>query len=268
MKYHISYACTSHVGHCRSMNQDNFICDGKYMDPEKEPITFPLIGSLTPGVSPVIGIFDGMGGEACGEIASLLAASEAAKMAGTESPEKDLKALCQRINEKIYRYADENDTGSMGTTAALLSFADHKIALCNIGDSKIFRFSDQRLEQLSVDHVAIGVFGRKPPLSQNLGIPPSEMLIDPYIAVGKYHHNDVYLICSDGLTDMMSLDEISEILEKNTIDAALEALLDQALSNGGKDNITMILCKIERQSLLKRIFNLKENRKEDYNHVG
>ena len=79
----------------------------------------------------------------------------------------------------------------MGTTAAILVFGKREIGLCNIGDSKIFRFAQNRLEQISVDHYAVGVYGRKPPLSQNLGIPEKELLIDPTwrwepIAEGMY----------------------------------------------------------------------------------
>ena len=136
----------------------------------------------------------------------------------------------------------------MGTTAAMLVFADKEIALCNIGDSKIFRLYDGSLEQISKDHVGVSAFGVKPPLSQNLGIPPSELVIAPYFARGAYNDGDVYLICSDGLTDMVSVEEITEVLVSKPIEEAITLLLDKALANGGKDNTTIILCKIERQS--------------------
>ena len=136
----------------------------------------------------------------------------------------------------------------MGTTAAMLVFAEKEVVLCNIGDSKIFRLCDGTLEQISKDHVAVSAFGVKPPLSQNLGIPPNELVIDPYLARGPYNDGDIYLICSDGLTDMVSVDEITEVLVSKPIEEAITLLLDKALANGGKDNTTIILCKIERQS--------------------
>ena len=99
-----------------------------------------------------------------------------------------------------------------------------------------------------MDHIAVAAFGVKPPLSQNLGIPPDELVIDPYFARGSYNDGDIYLICSDGLTDMVSADGITEVLVSTPIEDAITKLLDKALANGGKDNTTIILCKIERQS--------------------
>ena len=72
----------------------------------------------------------------------------------------------------------------MGTTAAILAFTGNGVTLCNIGDSKIFRFCDGELEQISKDHVTVAAYGVKPPLSQNLGISPTELIIDPYLAQG------------------------------------------------------------------------------------
>ena len=99
-----------------------------------------------------------------------------------------------------------------------------------------------------MDHVAVAAFGVKPPLSQTLGIPPNELVIDPYLARGPYNDGDIYMICSDGLTDMVSVDEITEVLISKPSEEAITLLLEKALANGGKDNITIILCKIERQS--------------------
>ena len=184
-----------------------------------------------------------------GEIASLIAAKEAAKFRLGDDCAADLRAYCQQANTAICRYADEHGVGSMGTTAAMLVFDREKIVLCNIGDSKIFRCDGARLEQISYDHVAIAAYGRKPPLMQNLGIPPEEMTIDPYVSEGPYQHGDRYLICSDGLTDMVSETEIGDVLMRYTLDEAAERLLQRALEEGGKDNITLILIDVSEQTL-------------------
>ena len=110
-----------------------------------------------------------------------------------------------------------------------------------------------------MDHVTFAAFGVKPPLSQNLGIPSNELVIDPYFARGSYNDGDVYLICSDGLTDMVSTDEITEVLVVKPVEEAITQLLKKALANGGKDNTTIILCKIERQSGW--LFNWKRHAK-------
>lgn len=251
------------MGKCRSMNQDNFICANKFMDDSDESITFPLTGYITCEYPTLMGVFDGMGGEECGEVASLLAVQIASEVSIGEKPIEDLLNFCKNANERICEYASANGIMTMGTTAAILAFTDNEIALCNIGDSKIFRFVDKKLEQISVDHYTVAVHGLKNPLSQNLGIPESEMIIDPYVARGKYNDGDVYLICSDGLTDMVTVEDITQILTETEFNEAVNILLNTALDNGGKDNITIILCKVEREkkSLLSRIFRSKNKSK-------
>ena len=70
MNYNVLFSCISHVGNCRSMNQDNFICDGQYLSNKDEDIVFPLIGNVSSRKKSIFGIFDGMGGEEAGEMAS------------------------------------------------------------------------------------------------------------------------------------------------------------------------------------------------------
>lgn len=248
MHYKIHYSCLSHIGNVRSINQDNFLCDGRYMDMGDTPIEFPLCGTKTSKDISVFGIFDGMGGEECGEIASYIASKAATEIAIGKDATTDLSRFCHKANNDICDYATLHEVSAMGTTAAMLAFTEKEVALCNIGDSKIFRLCNGTLEQISMDHVAVAAFGVKPPLSQNLGIRPNELVIDPYLARGPYNDGDIYLICSDGLTDMVSAEEITEVLVSKPIDDAITQLLDKALANGGKDNTTIILCKIERQS--------------------
>lgn len=248
MHYNVLYSCVSHIGNIRSINQDNFICDGHYMEINGDDMKFPLCGVKSSKVPSAFGIFDGMGGEECGEIASYIAAKDAVALEIERDALTCLSQFCQKANTDIYDYANENEITSMGTTAAMLAFTDKGITLCNIGDSKIFRFCGGILEQISKDHVTVAVFGVKPPLSQNLGIPPNELIIDPYFAQGSYNDGDIYLMCSDGLTDMVSIEEVTRVLATKPIDEATTELLEKSLSNGGRDNITIILCKIERES--------------------
>lgn len=257
MNYRIRYSCWSHTGRSRKMNQDNYICDGKILDLSAAAEEFPLNGWLDPDDGPsLLGVFDGMGGEQCGEVASLIAASRAAKVRLGERPLEELKKYCSDANRLICDYADQHEIDSMGTTAALLAFTEKGISLCNIGDTKIFRFSHGTLKQISIDHYSVAAYGKKPPLSQNLGIPEDEMIIEPYYAKGYYHDHDKYLICSDGLTDMVKLDDISRIISDTQFDEITERLLDTALNNGGRDNITIIMCEIKKkkQGLFGRTF--------------
>ena len=245
-KYTVSYVCVSDIGRLRKINQDNFIADGEYLR-QHEAKMEPLRGRFEGGAPLFVGIFDGMGGEECGEVASLLAAETAASVTVGEDTVETLLSFCDRANQKICDYAEANHVESMGTTGAMLLFTEDGITLCNIGDSRIFRYAEGGLSQISVDHTAPYLVGGKPPLSQNLGIPPEEMRIEPYVAKGQYTDQDIFLICSDGLTDMVSNEEISRILAENDLEAAEQELLSAALQNGGRDNVTIILCKVRRK---------------------
>jgi len=261
MNYKISFHCTSHIGKIRKVNQDNFLCNGKFMQLGASDSGFLASGEVITSSPRFFGVFDGMGGEECGEVASFIAASEASQIAFTQDGANDLLEYCVRANTAICDYTVQNGIKSMGTTAAILLFANDKITLCNVGDSKVFRFSDKELTQISHDHVVILPYGKKPPLSQNLGIPPEEMLIEPYISQGVCKNNDKYLICSDGLTDMVSEEEIKKILKSQKCEKATETLLSKALENGGRDNVTFILLEIKQ--IKNKLFNFfKKNTEE------
>lgn len=256
MHYEILYSCISHIGNIRSINQDNFICNGTYMKTDDSEIAFPLSGTVISKSPTLFGIFDGMGGEECGEIASYIAAKEAADILIEKDGVFTLTDYCKKANTKICEYAENNSVSAMGTTAAMLLFSKNEITLCNIGDSKVFRFARGELEQISKDHVVISAFGTKPPLSQNLGIPPEQLCIEPYLSQGRYKNGDKYLICSDGLTDMLSLEEIKELLVNHSVEESTKNLLNKALENGGKDNVTVILLEIkQKKNKLLKVFN-------------
>ena len=230
------------------MNQDNYVCSGSFRNLATEPTESYRSGVLYSEEPSVIGVFDGMGGEERGEVASLIAAETAAASKIGDDPAKDLSSICFAANEKVCRFMKENSLSCSGTTAAMMAFTKKEIYLCNIGDSKIFMLNRKRLQQISFDHVAAGVFGNKPPLSQNIGIPPEELIIEPYLSKGYYKIGDVFLISSDGLTDMVTNERIEEILnEHDNIETAAKKLLEEALENGGKDNTTIILCKINKK---------------------
>ena len=248
MKTVLKYTCISNIGKKRRINQDNYICDGDYMQIGSKESVIPVrCVPLKARRRCLLGVFDGMGGEECGEIASLIAAECAVKRQAGKDMKADLLELCRISNEAICDYADKNGIGTMGTTAAILDFSKNRIEMCNIGDSKVFRLSDGGLTQISVDHYSIAPYGQKPPLSQNLGISPMEMVIEPYICTVQYKKGDIFLICSDGLTDMVDNETIKMILKTQPIESASKSLLSEALDNGGKDNITIILSVVEKK---------------------
>lgn len=149
------------------------------------------------------------------------------------------------MNEAVCRYSRENRISSMGTTMALLSFSEKAIYACNLGDSRIYRHFQGKLQQISTDHVISGKMLGKAPLTQYLGFQEENMALEPSIVEIGYQTGSSYLICSDGVTDMLSDEEIQEILSKTgTAEEKVEELLEMALSRGGRDNVTMILAQI------------------------
>ena len=221
-----------------------------------EPLTHSeKCGSFEAGKPFLLGIFDGMGGEEHGEIASQLSACCARDMYADISKhplktmlsfdgEEFLREIIRKANRAVCEYAEKNKIRSMGTTAAMLLFERKCIHVCNIGDSRIYRIAGGTIEQISKDHVSVKIQGRKPALSQCIGIPEDEMLLQPYCTRVQYKAGDKYLICSDGITDMLENDVICDIISKNNAEKAAKLLLQAALDAGGIDNTTAIVIEI------------------------
>lgn len=245
MAYRIRFSGISHTGLCRKENQDNFVCAGNFMALQKELSTI-ITGQITPAANAVFGIFDGMGGTQYGEKASRIAAENASQLHIRKKLIPSLEEYCTRTNAEICRLSNH-----AGTTAAMLVFAPRQIGLCNIGDTKIYRISGSHMEQISQDHV-IRLSKTATFLTRNLGISVLEMPLRPYFARGQYQKGDQYLICSDGLTDMLSTAEILQIITAYPLENAVDILLKAALNRGGTDNISIILCQIEKQSKKRR----------------
>ncbi len=245
MNYEIQYVCVSHRGYCRKINQDNMIYNVAYI--KEVPAENPVVRSGRQLLkAPVLfGVFDGMGGGECGEIAAMLAAKTAADRYPRYKSVLDLKEVCHQANKVIFEYATAHQAWHMGTTAAMLSFYKNQISICNIGDSKIFRFFRGKLNQLSEDHLMYESYKTKSPLSQNLGLDPEQICIEPYVQSRAFLNEECYLLCTDGLTDMLSQREIAHTLSAcSDVQLVAEQLLDQALKKGGKDNVTLVLCKV------------------------
>jgi protein phosphatase len=257
MKYEIHYALTCNTGKVRGINQDNFWCIGKYLEEKNDGLKLIESGKINSASYPTFAVFDGMGGEQYGEVAAYIATKTFDSLCGDfRSP--DIKNFlinaCKQMNSNITNYAKQKYVECVGTTAAILMFGKKEIYACNIGDSKIYHYDNKKLTQISKDHIVDLFKNKKPPLSQFLGIPENEFIIEPYLTHKLYNDGDYFLLCSDGLTDMLTEDEIKNILSKNKdVKRCVDTLLEKALFNGGIDNITIILCKIVKQ---KRFFGI------------
>ena len=258
MRFYINYVVLCEQGKIRTNNQDNFWCLGSYLQSENSGLGTPIVGRMDNKGSPAFAVFDGMGGEKHGEVAAYLAAKSFDSFC-TETPRHPIRqflpGICRRMNAEICSYAKNSHSAHMGTTAAIIVFGRKEIYVCNVGDSKVFRHCSEALTQISRDHTAAALApaGRKPPLTQHLGIPEDDFIIAPYMAIGEYADGDRYLICSDGLSDMVPFGEIESVLTntRDTFEAAA-ILMETAMSNGGNDNATIILCDIRKKDILNR----------------
>jgi protein phosphatase len=268
MGYQINYTVSCHTGNIREKNQDNFWCQGSFLEKDNEGLPKVLTGSVYNGVEPAFVVFDGLGGEEQGEVAAYLATKEfdSCYKKRLQEKKKDLKIFLKEasvaMNDSICSYAKENHIRSMGTTTAIIIFGKSEVVCCNLGDSRVYQLRKGALEQISKDHVTTYSQGRKAPLTQHLGIPETEFLLEPYMVKRAYEQGDRYLICSDGLTDMLGDEEIGRFLVEGEVEEAARELLEQALKRGGRDNITVIICEVNEyksafdkvKRLVKRIF--------------
>ena len=244
--YCVQYAGACHKGRVRRTNQDNIVYKGHWLREGTGETVKLITGCGKLHRDELFGVFDGMGGEQRGEAASRIAAETAAEWYSFRQS-GSLVGLCRKINRRICEYTRTSRLKTCGTTASMLLLEDSGVMGCNIGDSRIYHYHNDELIQMSEDHVLPGFGLKKPPLLQYLGIPEDEMFIEPSAFYREYTGNDIYLLCTDGLTDMLPEKTIrSQLRSADPLDMKAEQLLRSALSSGGKDNISFFLISIRK----------------------
>jgi protein phosphatase len=208
---------------------------------------------------PLFAIADGMGGAQAGEIASALAAGALKDAAVDGGGESRVVELIQEANRRVHeRASTDAATSGMGTTMTVaLVELDGTVTIGHVGDSRAYRLRDERLEQLTNDHSLVAELVRRGELTpEEAEVHPQRSVItralgtDPDVDVDAFsvetRPGDVYLICSDGLSDMVDAPTIEEIVRSHRTDLkrAADALVQAANKRGGEDNITAILFEI------------------------
>lgn len=260
MGLHIEGAALTHVGRVRSNNEDNYCLFGKYRQNTDVNLQYDT-DTIVLGQA-AVGVFDGMGGEEAGEAASLMAAT-AFPPCRLDEVEKEAQRQIQSVNEEICQKM-KRDGIRMGATASVLYLDEGRAISCNVGDSRCYLMRGGVLRQLSVDHsearkmVELGILTpeearrsmNRHRLTQHLGIFPEEFMIEPYFSpVVDIQPGDVFLLCSDGLTDMLSDEEIETILsEWEHAENMADVLVSVALRHGGKDNVTALVLVVREEN--------------------
>jgi protein phosphatase len=238
------YSVCVDKGLARSNNEDNVFVCGKYLSPDIRNSPYKCHGVAdTPNV---FAVCDGVGGEENGEMASLTAVNALCRRqsgladADRLKFESEAAAFIKNANDEI---AESNRrTGKRsGTTVALAAVAGDRFFAVNIGDSRVYRFRKNKLKQLSVDHISYSNDKKK--LTQWLGTFGLDFQIAPYFSPAqKCKKGDIFLVCSDGLTDMVEETRISEFLRQNRGNENIAGILvEAALQKGGKDNVAVIV---------------------------
>ncbi|MBX2976054.1 MAG: serine/threonine-protein phosphatase [Ignavibacteriaceae bacterium] len=251
----ISIDSICNVGSVRTNNEDIISLDGLiyrdnsfqiYLEPEISNNRF------------LISVSDGMGGHNAGEVASEIVVSELQQFKqelANELPADadELKSLFQKKVKEIHKkLTDEGKRDSnkhgMGATFISVLFLDNRVFYFSAGDSRLYRFRRGILRQISKDHSLAELIGdarSKSHIILNSVGGGESVFIDFIEITEQLLDEDILLLCSDGLTDMLSDDTIESQLEKNITAADLCNLAKEA---GGKDNISIALLKLQIES--------------------
>jgi PPM family protein phosphatase len=226
----------------REGNEDCFVVGSEVT---QEAVTEVLVRAMEIEQPVLCMVADGMGGHASGEVASRFVSERFAEAVVSLAPDVEAVAKAvEAVNLELSAHMQTDDTYSgMGTTVAGILFFP-QVAICfNVGDSSVFRVQEQLFTKLSIDDVS--VFGRKSALTQALGGADEHEPVEPHVRLELDYAGYSYLICSDGLTDMVSVADMVACISP-TPKQTVAKLLQSALANGGLDNISIIYVQSEQ----------------------
>lgn len=247
MRYKVAAAGKTDVGRVRQNNEDVWA--------EFPEIQFYVLA-------------DGMGGHQAGEVASRLAVETYSLLVQEFHQDHDesltlqelrrnISWIIEEVNAEIYKMGrTDQELRGMGTTLCSLHFHPDGLIFAHVGDSRIYRLRHNHITQLTKDHsllrqlIDMGqVSEQKAPdfmykniITKAIGTEPS---VDPSVNVTHVEINDIYLMCTDGLSDLLTANEIEEIItQAPSLQQAAQALVDRANEIGGHDNITVVITKV------------------------
>jgi protein phosphatase len=214
---------------------------------------------------------DGMGGYKAGEVASAIAITSLVHtvfqlledgggngLGKSLTPGKALHKALLHANQQVLDSArQDSQCRGMGTTVSATWFHDDKVTIAHVGDSRVYRYRDYRLELLTVDHTVVqelldhGFYTQEEArASEQRNIVTRALGIDSQLDVDIYEFDvrpgDIYLLCSDGLSDMVDDGDIANIIRRSATDLVYgtQELIDTALAKGGRDNVTVMIVRV------------------------
>lgn len=237
----LRYAAGTDIGRRREENQDSF---GVIDNPNFR----------------IFLVADGMGGVKGGAIASNLALETLRSCLESRSellPHSITSAVQQANSQVFERGGNDPALSGMGTTLVGVAFSGERMFMINVGDSRLYRIRDRKIKQLTEDHTLVGELLRSGAITreQAANHPVSHMLtrslgptpavdIDCEVCTDGPARGDSYVLCSDGLYNLVSQEEIGKIVYDNSLDEAVQILIGLANQRGGTDNITVIILRV------------------------
>lgn len=228
----------THQGLVRTSNQDSLLADGL-----------------------VFGVADGMGGHKGGETASRVAVQVIKNALHGRTPEEQaLRLSVEAANRRVFEMSrHDGSLSGMGTTVTFLWEGGDFVLVAHVGDSRAYRLRDGKLEQMTRDHSIVAELLRnnvitaemarnhpyKNVITRAVGIDP---VVEPDILRVDKREGDLWLICSDGLYNMVEDARLAETLSTLEDTEAADTLLKLALDQGGTDNISFVLCRVAEVS--------------------
>ena len=236
----MKYACITDPGKVRNHNEDNVIAisneNGEYL----------------------LAVADGMGGHKCGEVASLIAVENLSKrfnekktVGNKEEAIKFIKDTVSEINVLIYEYTRKNpESIGMGTTLVIGLKTKDYLLFGNIGDSSGYVYKNKKIHKMTVDHTLVGLMVKSGDLTEEKAKEhPSKHVLMRALGAAITVEMDIFnietevdgvLLCSDGLTNMLTDEQIEKVLdEKSSCEAKLQKLVNKCNNRGGNDNISI-----------------------------
>jgi PPM family protein phosphatase len=235
----------SDAGLVRDHNEDSLVigqwtlCAAETETPQT--LVFPIADPL------VVAVADGLGGHPGGDVASSLVVRELARAAPTVDSEQRLREVLKACNRALYGIAADQPTlMAMGTTVAGVLFTANQVLAFNVGDSRVYTYGPEGLRQVSVDD--------SPPLApgqdhtvlvtQTLGGGFTYTEVEPHVSAFPHSTEVRWLICSDGLSDLVRNETLGALLQESGDRRAASELWKAAIEAGGDDNITLALVRV------------------------
>ena len=257
----------SHIGCVRKNNEDNFYLNGDYML-ASEVDAGAQVELVSDDHQQLYAICDGMGGLNGGERASLIAIEAMSELNKRQEKGKIAEAIrhyADKASQLVYEDAQHSGSKKQGSTMCMLMIHDNIGYVANVGDSRVYIVRMGELVQVSYDHTDVYRLMMQGRLTREQArTHPKGNVISHYIGQPKANrgadfayyrslllcNGDRFMLCSDGLSDLLTHEQIQHVLTTTRSSAeAVEKLISMALEMGGKDNVTCMVGDIVGQSL-------------------